>query len=126
MGENDIVAAALCMASPFCAVAGLLSGLVWRIHFSLGLVAVLGTAWFLTIGVLPIMLLPTVAAAIVWTAIGSGLARLFFGNRHRLEETLMAGGKAPISERARRRHLRGILDGDLSVRRRRMEPSATR
>jgi hypothetical protein len=96
MDEIDVVSAALCMASPFCAVAGLLSGLLWRMHFALGLFATLATVWFLTVGLLPIMLVPTIAAALIWTAIGAGVARLFLGNRHRHEPTRMSGAnKAP-------------------------------
>jgi hypothetical protein len=85
MSEIDVLAAALCMASPFCVVAGLLSGLLWRIHLALGAIATVGTVWFLAIGLMPILLFPTIAAAFVWTAIGSGAVELILGTRWRRE-----------------------------------------
>ena|SRR5215469_10640802 len=73
MSENDLVVAALCVASPFCVVAGLLSGLLWRIHLALGAIATLGTVCFLAIGLMPVTLLPTTLAVVIWTAVGSTL-----------------------------------------------------
>jgi hypothetical protein len=90
MNANDIVVAAGCMASPFCVVAGLLGGLLWRLHFALGAFATLGTVWFLTIGLMPIVLLPTIAAAVVWTAIGSAVVGPVVGKRSQPGDSALA------------------------------------
>jgi hypothetical protein len=97
MSENYVLVAALCMASPFCAAVGLLSGLFWRIHVLLGCIATLATVWFLAIGLTPIIIFPTIAAAIVWTFIGLGVAVLFLRRRNYALEIPMAGRHTPKS-----------------------------
>jgi hypothetical protein len=92
MDGNDLGIIALCLVSPFCAVAGLLSGLLWRLHFALGGLATLAMIWFLTVGVMPLMLLPTILSAIVWTAIGSAVAGLFL---RRQQTTAKTAGDGP-------------------------------
>jgi hypothetical protein len=108
MSENDVAVAVLCLASPFCVVAGLLSGLLWRLHLVLGTVATLATVWFLAMGLMPIMLLPTVSAAMLWTAIGAGVAKLL-GGYSRFEDHQILAGNSLRPER----ETRGLSQGAL-------------
>jgi hypothetical protein len=98
MSENDVAVAVFGLASPFCVVAGLLSGLLWRLHLVLGALATVATVWFLAMGLMPIMLLPTISAAMLWTTIGAGVATLL-GRHARFEDPQRLAGNILRPER---------------------------